>query len=144
MKTIIVVLTIVGICSATFSGCPCHQTSFGFVSCTDPFLRKFPNDFTDQCALYPTDRIYGLAIDFQDVDQLNPVEGFQSLSTLSISNNRLTHIRKGIFEDNQDLRFLALAQNNLRSIEPGTLDPLINAKTIHLSDNPNLKDITTQ
>ena len=129
----------------TISGCPCRRTLFNFISCSEAFLTEFPNQFNDQCGTcYPPNNIEHLALDFQDVEELNEVGVFQKLSSLSLSNNKLRHIDKEVFRDNQDLRFLALAQNDLNSIEAGALDPLIFAKTIHLSDNPNLKNITTK
>ena len=129
----------------TLSGCPCRQTIPNFISCSKPFLNNFPNEFTNECgARYPAGNIEHLALDFQDVDQLNQFGVFSRLYSLSLSNNKLTHISREVFQDNKDLRFLAVAQNDLSSIEAGAFDPLINAKTIHLSDNPNLKSITTQ
>ena len=128
----------------TLSECPCRRTSFNFVSCFEPFLSKFPNDFTNKCWWIQPDEITGLAINYQNVDELHQIGAFPKLYTLSLSRNKLTHIEEGVFQSNEGLRFLAIAENDLTSIESGAFDPLINANAIHLSDNPNLKNITTQ
>ena len=125
--------------------CPCRKTTFEHVTCIEPFLRHWPEDFDGCQRQYHPNDIFGLSIDYQEIAELkeDSFRDFTSLATLSLAKNRLETINSAFIHLTKLIE-LVLTDNNVTSVYPGAFDALVSAKKISLSGNKKLTNIKTR
>ena len=105
-------------CATSCSGTTCSKTCQGYIS-------------NAQCS--PTiSNCYNVATDYQTCSSGTYLN---SLLTINLSNNKISHIDVAAFCNLRKLRILSLAHNELTQISPQIFDSLFNLEELELSFN---------